>query len=108
MAEIGRDFVERHENEGAVGKARVRDFKAGFVKNRIAIEQDVEIERAWAVERARGAFAAEGVLDRKKAVQKIVRREMRFQSYNGIREAGLRFESDGRGGVERGARGDAA
>jgi len=108
MAEIGRDFVERHENEGAVGEARVRDFKAGFVKNRIAIEQDVEIERAWAVERARGAIAAEGVLDRKKAVQKIVRREMRFESYNGIREAGLRFESDGRGGVERGARGDAA
>jgi hypothetical protein len=33
---------------------------------------------------------------------------MRFESYNGIREAGLRFESDGRGGVERGARGDAA
>ena len=41
MAEIGRDFVERHENEGAVGEAWVRDFKAGFVKNRIAIKQDV-------------------------------------------------------------------
>ena len=108
MAEIGRDFVERHENEGAPGKPRMRDFKAGFVKNRIAIKQDVEIERAWAVERARGAFTAEGVLNGEQTVQQIVRREMRFQRDHGIREAGLRFESDGRGGVERGARGDAA
>ena len=108
MAEIGRDFVQRHENEGAVGKTRVRDFKAGLAKNHIAIEQDVEIERAWAVGRARGAIAAEFELDSENAIQQFLRRKMRFEGDHRVREAGLIRESDGRGGVERGACGDAA
>lgn len=108
MTEIGRDFVERHENEGAVGKTRVWDFKAGLAKNHIAIKQDVEIERAWTVGRARGAITAEFELDGENSVQQFLWRKMRFEGDHGIREAGLIRESDGRGGVERRARGDLA
>ncbi len=54
------------------------------------------------------SVAAECVLDREKDVQQFAWREMRFKSYHRVREAGLIFESDGRGVVERGARSDAA
>ena len=108
MAEIGRDFVERHENEGAAGKAWVRDFKPRLAENHIAIEQDVEIERAWAVGRAGRAITAEFDLDREKAVQQFLWRKMRLHRDHGVREAGLICESDGRGGIKRRARGDAA
>ena len=86
----------------------MRDFEAGCGENQVAIEQDVEVECAWAVWRARGAVAAEVELDREKTVQQIARRKMRFKRDDGIQKAGLIFKSDGRSGVERRTRGDAA
>ena len=105
---MGRDFIERHEDEGALGEARVRDLKAGVCEDHVAVENKVEIEGAGAVGRAGGAIAAEFEFDGEKRVEQIAWGKMGFKSDNGVYEAGLVGESDGRGGVERGTHGDVA
>ncbi len=49
IAEIGCDFVEGDEDEGTLGEARMGDFEAGFAKDEIAVEENVEIEGARAI-----------------------------------------------------------
>jgi hypothetical protein len=41
---MGSNLVERYQNEGALGEARVRHFKAGLAEHEIAIEDEIEIE----------------------------------------------------------------
>lgn len=108
IAEAGSDFVERDKNEGALGEARMRDFKAGLAEDEIAIEEDVEIESARAVGECGSAVAAEVALDGEEGIEEIARGERGFKSENGVEKAGLIGVSDGSGGVERRAGHNAA
>ena len=83
----------------------MRDFQAGLGEDEIAVEENVEVEGAGAVRDGGGAVAAEVALDGEEGVEEIARGEMRFEGDDGVEEAGLVGEADGRGGVERGARG---
>lgn len=104
---LGSDFVEGNEDEGALGEARVRDLKTIFADDEIAVEDEVEIESARTVENACRAIAAEVALDCKQSVKQLVGSEMGFKRDDGVEEARLIGETDGSGGVERGAGGDA-
>jgi len=107
-AEAGSDFCEGDEDEGALSEPRVRDFEARLGEHETAVEENVEIEGPGAVgDRAR-SIAAEEALDGEKSVEKWARREIGFNSDDGVEEARLIGEADGFGGIERGARGDAA
>ena len=79
-----------------------------FVQDHVAEEEEVEIERAGAVGDACGAVAPEVFLDGEQALEQRARGEACFKRDDGVEEAGLLGEADGRGGVERGARGDVA
>ena len=46
IAEIGSDFGEGYEDEGALREAGMRNFKAGLRKDEIAVEENVEVEGA--------------------------------------------------------------
>lgn len=41
-----RDFVERDEDEGTFGEARVRKLEARFAEHEIAVENEIEVESA--------------------------------------------------------------
>ncbi len=41
-----RDFVERDEDEGTFGEARVRKLEACFAEHEIAVENEIEVESA--------------------------------------------------------------
>lgn len=112
IAGMGSDFVQRDEDEGALGEARVRDFQAGLADDQIAVEENVEVEGTGAVGDLSGAVAAKVALDREESGEEIARGKIRFEGDDGVEEAGLINkawgETDRGGGVERGARGDAA
>jgi hypothetical protein len=103
-----RNLIERDEDEGALGQAGMGNFKIRFADAEIAVEENVEIERAGAVGEARRAVAAELLFDGQQGVKQRARSERGFKGDDGIYEAGLRGKSDGRGGVERGTADDAA
>jgi hypothetical protein len=86
----------------------MRDFEAGLRNDEIAIEEDVEVEGSRAVGECGGAIAAEDALDREKSVEKWARCETGFEEENGVEKTRLGGKADGRGGIERGTRGDAA
>lgn len=107
-AKSGCDFGERNEDKGALGKTRVRDFEAGIGKDEIVVEEKVEVEGARAIEGSAGAIAAEEAFDGEKSVEKVAGRKRSFEGQDSVEEAGLIGNADGRGGVERRTRGDAA
>ena len=104
---MGRYFVERNENEGALGQARVGNFEIRFADAEIVVEENVEVEGAGAVGEAGGAVAAELLFDGQQGVEQLARSEYCFKGDDGVDKAGLRGEADGRGGIERGAADDA-
>ena len=73
----------------------------GLVQNEVPIEQNVEIERSGTVANSGRTIAAKVVLDVHKGCQERCGGEIRFESNDGVEEAGLIGESLGRRGVER-------
>src|SRR3954469_8218125 len=65
--ELRRDLHQRCENEGALMQAGMRHAQPRFVDARIAIEQEVEIQRARRVREA--ALAAMAGFDRLELTQ---------------------------------------
>jgi hypothetical protein len=108
MESVRRDFVKRNENKGALSQAGMGNFEVRLAEAEIAVEENVEVEGARAVGEARGAVAAELLLDGQQGAEQLARGELGFKGDCGIEEAGLRCESDGRGGIERGAANNAA
>jgi len=102
------DLGEWDQDEGSLGKARVRDFESRLVEDEVAEEENIEVEGAGAVGDAEGALAAEVVLNGEKGFEERARRHIRFERENCVDKAGLAGEPDGRGRVERRPRGDAA
>lgn len=103
-AEIGSDFGERDKDEGALGKAEMRDYEAGFGQDEIAIEEDIEVEGARTVEDGARAITAEQALDREKSFKEGARREIGLNGDDGVQEARLIGKADWFCGVERNAR----
>jgi hypothetical protein len=85
----------------------MRDFEAGFREDEVGVEEEVEVEGAGAVGEGGGAVAAEEALDGKEGLEKDARGEIGREGDDGVEEAGLIGKADRRGGVERGAGGDA-
>ena len=102
------DFVERNEDEGALGEARVGDLETGLGDDEIAVEKDVEVEGARAIGNGGGAIAAEFALDGEEGGEEIAGSKRGFEGEGGVEEERLIGEADGGGGVERRLRGDAA
>ena len=75
IAEVRGDLCKRDEDKGALVKARVRDFKGGFVENEVTINDHVEIEGAGAVRDSCGTVAAEVTLNSQKRGEKFERGE---------------------------------
>lgn len=105
-AKVRSDFGKGDEDEGALGKAGMRDFEAGLVQDEIAIEEDVEVESARAVGPGGGAVAAKEALDGKKCVEKGTRGEIGFKGNDGVEKARLIGETDRGSGIERRTRPD--
>ena len=97
-----RDLVERDQDEGALGEARVRDDKTSSTDNKVAVEQDVEIEGARAVGDAGGAVAAKVLFDEEQGAKQFDGGQASFEGGGGVEKAGLLREADRRGGVKRG------
>jgi CO/xanthine dehydrogenase Mo-binding subunit len=75
---MGSNLSERDKNEGALGKARMRDFEAVLADVSVIEHQNVEVERARAVGDAGRAVAPELVFDGEQGLQQIVRSELCF------------------------------
>jgi hypothetical protein len=99
---------EGDEDEGALVKARMRDFQGGLIQNQVTIKDDIEIEGTGAVGDGGRTVAAEVMLDFEQVAEEFERRERGFERDDGIEEARLTGEADGSSGVERGAGSDAA
>jgi hypothetical protein len=65
IAEIGSDFSEGYEDESALRKAGMRNFKAGLSDDEIAIEENVEVEGAGAIADCGVAITTKESLDEK-------------------------------------------
>ena len=104
IEDTGGDLVERNKDKGALGEARMRDDETGSADDEIAIEENVEVEGAGAVGDAGDADAAEFLFDEEHGAEQLEWGQLGFKSDCGVEEAGLIGESNGRGGVERGAR----
>jgi hypothetical protein len=107
-AQVGRNFGEGYEDEGALREAGMRNFKAGLGEDEVAIEEDVEVEGAGAVGNGGGAVTTEETLDEKEGGEKGARSERGVKGEDGIEETGLICEADGGGGIQRGTRSDAS
>ena len=93
MLEVGRDVGERTEDEGALGQEQVRDVEVvRDAEDRVAVEEDVDVERPWReaarLGRARGARAAEGLLERLHLAQQRLRRQGRLDRDDAVQVPG--------------------
>jgi len=83
----------------------VRNDEARTADDKIAIEQNVEVQRAGAVGNCIGAIAAEVPLDKKQRAEQLDGCETGFECGGGVEEARLIGKSDWLSGVERGTGG---
>ena len=68
--EVGVELGERLEREAPLVQARVRHAQAGLVDRLVAVEQQVEVDRARAEARAR-PLATQGLLDGEQPIQEL-------------------------------------
>jgi len=99
--EVGVELGERLEREAPLVQARVRHAQAGGVDRLVAVEQQVEVDRARAEARAR-SLAAQGLLDGEQPIQELARRERRLELGRAVQEARLVQVADGVGLPEGG------
>jgi hypothetical protein len=75
IAESGSDFGQGHEDKGALREAGMRNLKAGFREDEIAVKENVEVEGAGAIGDGVGAVTTEEVLDEKEGSEEGTRSE---------------------------------
>jgi hypothetical protein len=105
---LGRNGVEGNEDEGPLGKTRMRNLQSRLTDLDAAKEQNVQIKCARTVGKAGGAVAAEFLFDAQQAIQQGVRVEIGYQGHDGVDKARLRGKAHRPGGVEGRLGGDAA
>lgn len=84
--QCGGDFGQRPEHEGALQHARVRQGQARGVKALLAVEEQIQIERARGV--APGALAAFGGFDGLEGVEQLQRGQAGGHAGGGVDEVG--------------------
>ena len=96
---IGRDLGKRHQHEGALEQARVRQDQVRSVEPHVVIGEEVDVERARTPAPLVGAVAAERALDREAARQQLARRERGRNGETEIDEWRLVLHAPGRRAV---------
>jgi hypothetical protein len=84
IAESGSDFGQGHEDKGALREAGMRNLKAGFREDEIAVKENVEVEGAGTVGDGVGAITTEEALDEKEGSEEGARSERGVKDDDGI------------------------
>jgi hypothetical protein len=84
IAESGSDFGEGHEDEGALSKAGMRNFKVGLREDEIAVEENVEVQSAGTVGDGGGAITTKEALDEKQGSEEGSRSERGVKGDDGV------------------------
>lgn len=95
---VGGDFIQWLDDEAAIPVSGVRDVEVSFLDDSLAVENEVEIERARAP--VDDAFASELVLDRLQQAQQSRGTECRFDFDGGVEEIIAGLFADRSGAVE--------
>jgi subtilisin family serine protease len=98
--EVGVELGERLEGEAPLVQARVRNAEARLANRLVAVEEQVEVDRARA-EAGAAAHPAEAALDVEEPAEELGRRELRLDLGGRVEEARLVDESDRHGLAER-------
>ena len=98
--EVGVELGERLEREAPLVQARMRHMEARLVDRLLAVEEEVEVDRARAEARAR-PLAAQRLLDGEQPIQELAWRERRLELRRAVQEARLLEVADGIGLAER-------
>lgn len=85
------------QDEPALVKPRVRDLQPGLLDRRVAVEQEIEVERAWALRDSGEPVAPERPLELQQGVEKGPSAEARLQLDGPIEEARLVDDTHGLG-----------
>src|ERR1044072_1489858 len=88
VASVGRELAERREDEAGLVHARVREREGRRVRARVAVDEQVEVERARGV-RARAASAERVLYLQKPREQFFGRGQRRAELRNGVEVSGL-------------------
>ncbi len=89
VEEVGGDLGEGLEDEAAEMEFGVREGEAVRLQSLAVVEEQVEVERAWAFEGSGGAVAAQALLDVEEAVEEIEGQKGGLKEGGGVEEAGL-------------------
>lgn len=106
--QIGCNLGQWNQDKSAGSEPRVRNVQVELVKDIVAEEEQVQVQRARPIGNACAAVAPELTLDPEQAFQQAARAEFGFEGHNGVHEAGLVGVSHGFGGVDRRAADNAA
>ena len=94
MNEIGREFRQRDEDEGAFVQARVRNGQPGRVQDQVAVKEDIHVNQARAP--ADGRRATQFLFDVFQGCQQRRRFQARFGFNDHVEEGRLVGEAPGR------------
>ena len=86
----------------------MRNLKAGLADPLVSIHKDIQVQGARAIANCGEAITPEFLFQPKQPVEQGTGVEIGFESHDGVEETGLVGETDGFGGVERGAGNDAS
>lgn len=89
MAHCGSDFSEGRENKCALVHGWVWQCELGSGEDEIAVEQQIEVDDAWAFGRSGGAIAAHSSLNFEKSMKQFEWSECCFEQSRGVDELGL-------------------
>jgi hypothetical protein len=86
---LGIELQERVDHEGALGQSRVRDLEARLADDLVAVEQEIEVDRAGTPPLLAGTVAAEAPLDLEQAVEELARTQVRLDLGGPVHEPRL-------------------
>jgi hypothetical protein len=99
---MGRNLVQRHEDEAAISQARMGKFKIRFTETQVSHQQDIQVECTGAIRDASGAVPTEFEFDLEQPFEQGVGGEAGLEGDGRVEEAGLIGKAYGRRGVEGG------
>ena len=77
ITRVRHDLGQRHQHEGALEQARMRQREAGLVEREVVVGDQVDVDRARTPALLARAVAAERALDVQRAVEQRARRQRR-------------------------------
>ena len=99
MPQRGGDFRERHKDKFSFCHSRMWDFQFGSPHSVRAVEQNVDIDRAWPA--LDETLASKFAFDFASCVQELARHQRGIYFYDAVYKPVLRCEIDRLGGVHR-------